>query len=441
MPSKRRVEDAGRPPLARGSACHRCFTRKVRCSGQPDPETGMHACHSCSRTAKFKGHDLAQVRCAFNGEGLCSEEGGPTMNGDVLPPSNGPVRRRFGPRSYTSSSRSTSSKSVASSNRSSSFASLSSISSTSSSPSSSSTGSETVSPATSVESVPTLEKLSIDASTRAPPSRAPIGVPQDFLPPPVHFTTLSESAIPPPFDLSTTLPAMPSAPAPVQPPLRSQSSLLARRSNAPALQIVLPRSNYASPSSSFATLSSADPSLNSASWPTPADWHAPPPAPVPSCSATGFSIPPPQVQVPHSHLVLDLAPYSALTPSSLSKFNAASVPSFDFALPRQPAVTFDPYVPSTISDALGLGNDLVYPQTTYPAFSQPTPCYPLAAETDFFPRPVTVAKPVDAFTLDDPAVASFDPLAYGASFVLPSPGLTFSSSTPYWYSNAQYFAP
>lgn len=105
------------------SACHRCFTRKVRCSGQP--ETG-HACSSCLRTgecpilsrtscslndgrvscrraflrltnpcsfrrlrslsaARHRGHDPSQVRCSFEREGLCSEEGGPTLSGEILP--------------------------------------------------------------------------------------------------------------------------------------------------------------------------------------------------------------------------------------------------------------------------------------------------------------------------------------------------------------------
>ncbi|GAA5866134.1 hypothetical protein JCM1840_005085 [Sporobolomyces johnsonii] len=84
MPIKRSAEEGACPPLARGSACSRCFKRKVRCSGQPDPASGTWGCSSCLRTARFKRHDLSQVKCAFHGEGLCSEEGGPTLSGEIL---------------------------------------------------------------------------------------------------------------------------------------------------------------------------------------------------------------------------------------------------------------------------------------------------------------------------------------------------------------------
>ncbi|GAA6010219.1 hypothetical protein JCM11491_005397 [Sporobolomyces phaffii] len=91
MPSKRSADDTGKPPLSRGSACHRCFARKVRCSGQPDPATGIHACSSCLRTARFKNHDIALVKCAFNGEGKCSEEpGGLQLNGEPIASAVGP---------------------------------------------------------------------------------------------------------------------------------------------------------------------------------------------------------------------------------------------------------------------------------------------------------------------------------------------------------------
>ncbi|GAA5913274.1 uncharacterized protein JCM6883_005304 [Sporobolomyces salmoneus] len=89
MPVKRSADEVARPPLSRGSACHRCFTRKVRCSGTPT-EDGIHACSSCLRTARFKNHDLSQVRCSFNNEGLCSEEGGAQLNGEPIPSASGP---------------------------------------------------------------------------------------------------------------------------------------------------------------------------------------------------------------------------------------------------------------------------------------------------------------------------------------------------------------
>ncbi|GAA5880409.1 hypothetical protein JCM3774_006439 [Rhodotorula dairenensis] len=104
MPLRRTPEDSARPPLARGSACHRCFARKVRCSGQPDPATGMHACAACLRTARFKGHDLAHCRCAFGAEGLCSEEGGPNLLGEIYPNAGPAPRRRLTSRSSTSNS-------------------------------------------------------------------------------------------------------------------------------------------------------------------------------------------------------------------------------------------------------------------------------------------------------------------------------------------------
>ncbi|KAM0754459.1 hypothetical protein T439DRAFT_321499 [Meredithblackwellia eburnea MCA 4105] len=58
----------GEPPLQKGLACARCKARKVRCSGGPGP------CSSCLRTARFRGHDISQVKCAYNGEGMCSED-------------------------------------------------------------------------------------------------------------------------------------------------------------------------------------------------------------------------------------------------------------------------------------------------------------------------------------------------------------------------------
>lgn len=36
-------------------------------------------------SARFKGHELAHCRCAFGSEGLCSEEGGPNLLGEIYP--------------------------------------------------------------------------------------------------------------------------------------------------------------------------------------------------------------------------------------------------------------------------------------------------------------------------------------------------------------------
>ncbi|POY76393.1 hypothetical protein BMF94_0591 [Rhodotorula taiwanensis] len=113
MPPLGIFEEASRQPLARGTACHRCFVRKVRCTGQPDPASGMYACKACVRTARFKGHEVAYCRCAFSsdGDGLCSEEGGPNVLGDIYPQSGPSARRKLSSRSSSLASSSSGSQS------------------------------------------------------------------------------------------------------------------------------------------------------------------------------------------------------------------------------------------------------------------------------------------------------------------------------------------
>lgn len=88
MPIKRSPEETSRPPLSRGrsvvpvlclsrrhsaltaavhldSACHRCFSRKVRCSGQPAPGSGVFACTSCLRTGAFRLHGSHRRRVSL----------------------------------------------------------------------------------------------------------------------------------------------------------------------------------------------------------------------------------------------------------------------------------------------------------------------------------------------------------------------------------------
>ncbi|GAA5936284.1 uncharacterized protein JCM15063_002769 [Sporobolomyces koalae] len=422
MPSKRSAEEVGRPPLSRGSACHRCFARKVRCSGQPDPSTGVHACNSCLRTARFKNHDISQVKCAFNGEGLCSEEGGLQLNGEAISTPTGPTRRRLVSRTSTNSSgRSTSS-------RASSYSSRSDVSVTSSTDSTT-----TVSPPSSLESVPTMGKLGLDVSA-APQIAMSTFAP---LPLPEHFISLYESAVPPPLQLpyshsqsSSSQASRCSSPSP-KTPVDPQPSLFARRSVA-QMHITLPgrTSSVHSPTESVSTMSSTAQSLPSAPLQTPTSWGNS------ALSATvdvgvPYHMP---AQLPLTQLALDLAPFSALSPSVLTKFSAGSAPYFDLSAP--PPLQDYPE-PETVGGALGFGQIQHVP----PELSSLSYGYGVSAAPSFRPyyppAPTPPGQPLDSFSLDDPC--AFNPSAFAGSLHLPSPGLTFSSSTPSWYPQSQYF--
>jgi len=269
-------------------------------------------------------------------------------------------------------------------------------------------------------------------------------------PPPMHFTNLTESRLPPPLHISTSVASSAStsrsgSPSPAT-PVDSQPSLFARRVGAP-LQIALPRPHHLgrhSPSTSVSTTSSAAPSINSAPLQTPASWGAPPP----STSYNSYQYAPqPHVEpqgVPFTHLALDLAPYSALSPSTLSKFNAGSVPSFDFSLPPPPAPlqSYEAFAPATIGSALGMDQYNAYEtmncyNNNNFTTSVPLP-YSLPLDAQYPIMPSTPHRNIEPFSLDSSAQV-YDPSTFGGSFHLPSPGLTFSSSTPYWYSKNQYF--
>ncbi|GAA6042695.1 hypothetical protein JCM8097_003751 [Rhodosporidiobolus ruineniae] len=509
MPIKRSAEEGGRPPLARGSACHRCFSRKVRCSGQPDPSTGMHACTSCLRTARFKGHDLAVARCAFNGEGLCSEEGGPTMTGEVYANAGPAPRRKLGARSHTTSSAR-------------SLSSTSSVTTSDFSFDSPALGS-TISPVSSTASLKSL--VDAAASSTLHGSTAPS--PEHYhLPPPVTFqlppalppgVPYAAQHPPPPthlsmphFPLTTT--SLPSDPAPNSPNMvtptaanpNPASSILARRSKAAPMSIALPP--HPAQAMGLSPVVSRAPSpvaqqhqqqqpngINSAPLAPPASWgqaqraggpattlaaaHPPPPASLSFPPSTQPSQHPPLHLPPPSSLVqppmnggasmpgydpLAGAMQSVLTPGTLAKLpHTGPTSSYDFSL--APDGLFPPYAsgaPPTPSLGVGLG------ATSYPLGGitpsasaggpLPTPLRSLSI-SELYPPSYTPGggQPGLAGGLPPPGqpgtyAASgqgpeFDPSQWTGSFHLPSPGLTFSSSTPFWYNQpgqgqGQYFA-
>ena len=410
--------------------------------------------------ARFKNHDLALCKCGFNGEGLCSEEGGLQTNGEAIPSAKGPgsfhfslslislvslrlthcfpsiaARRKLGSRTSTNSSgRSTSSRASSTSSRSDRSA-------------SSNDSSATVSPASSLESVPTMAKLEMELPQPPPLYQFPSTSFELPPPPPMHFTNLCESQQPPPLYIpaSTTSSASTSrsgSPSPAT-PVDSQPSLFARRVGAP-LQIALPRPHHIgrhSPTGFGSTTSSAAPSINSAPLQTPSSFGAQ--APPTSYNSYQYA-PQPHFEpqgVPFSQLALDLAPYSALSPSTLSKFNAGSVSSFDFSLPHAapPPQSYEAFAPATIGSALGMDQYNAYEMMNSYQNYAPAPLpYSLPLDAQYPVLPSTPHRNIEPFSLDS-SNQVYDPSTFGGSFHLPSPGLTFSSSTPYWYSKSQYF--
>ncbi|GAA6023027.1 hypothetical protein JCM10207_002046 [Rhodosporidiobolus poonsookiae] len=469
MPIKRSAEEGGRPPLARGSACHRCFARKVRCSGQPDPSTGVHACTSCMRTARFKGHDLALARCAFNGDGICSEEGGPNLAGEVYANAGpGPTpRRKMGSRSHTASSTGSAR----------SHQSTASSAVTDFSFDSPALGS-TISPVSSSASLKSLADAASLSSTQPSPENY-------HLPPPVTYAlppampgygypaqppvSLHHHAYPP---ITTT--SLPSTPAPGSPSLATPtqgtcaSSILARRAKAAPMSIAMPpppaQAMGLSPVVSRAP-SPAPPqhaASNSAPLAPPSNWGAPPPHPSHNL------VPPPQVTAPSAHQpAFTAAPpqtdplagafQSVLTPGTLAKLPTSS---YDFSL--APDGAFPPYAsgaPPTPSMGHGIGGYSGGPATsTAQAFSNsqtpalPTPLRSLSI-SELYPPSFTPSAMYGHGTsgIGSTYAASgngpdFDPAAWSGSFHLPSPGLTFSSTpfrldtTPGWsQAQSQYF--
>ncbi|SCZ99176.1 BZ3500_MvSof-1268-A1-R1_Chr3-1g05856 [Microbotryum saponariae] len=54
---------------AKGDACNRCRLRRVRCTG-----VNGQPCAACTRTARFRNHDLDELYCGYHGTRPCSEE-------------------------------------------------------------------------------------------------------------------------------------------------------------------------------------------------------------------------------------------------------------------------------------------------------------------------------------------------------------------------------
>ncbi|BGO89903.1 hypothetical protein NBRC10512_003742 [Rhodotorula toruloides] len=485
MPIKRTPEEAARPPLARGSACHRCFTRKVRCSGQPDPATGVFACTSCLRTARFKGHDLAQAHCAFNGEGLCSEEGGPTLNGEVYPNVGPAPRRKLTSRS-TGSSRSLASTSSSGSSGTDSLAGTggadagSIISPASSTTSLKSTmgGELSNSPDQSLQLPPPVSFQLPPVAAPAHYQTAPASLAGAFLPtnshlaPPVAHPAATWMPPPPNLVPQATYPQPPASVSPSQstfpmhthaatcppaPATDSAKNLLSRRLNAPAMSISLP------PHPSMVV----SPAVSRTTSPAPLA-HAPiseagvgagnATASAPMVPSQGWpsqqqragigpqgGVYPSQQQQSHE---LAGAMQSVLTPSTLAKLPTSS---YDFSL--APDGCFPPYLsgaPATPSLGTGVGasghggpmsSSSTYGQAGGGATSglPPTPFRSLSV-SEMYPSSSTGGG--DSHFQATQQHHSGLGEQWTGSFHLPSPGLTFSSSTPSWFVNgggSQYF--
>ncbi|GAA5922835.1 hypothetical protein JCM1841_003755 [Sporobolomyces salmonicolor] len=452
MPIKRLAEDTGRPPLTRGSACSRCYKRKVRCSGQPDPASGFHSCDSCRRTARYKGHDIYQARCSFNREGLCSEEGGPTLSGEVY--SNaGPSKRVSFEHCFRSGGADDSSTSAPGRKTSSRHCTMPAMSSRRSIPSGSSTSAADYSPPpskipSSVGSIPTRTGSSFgrQALEHFPsPSetfKLPPPIPSQPSPVPLSAPSL--------YPHNTAYASPPSYDSPHPPPgssshsSASQHSLLARRAHLQPLHIALPPPPSIVSSSSVPSSAIAGPSHLAASISAPLqapnDWGRQHPSfylssqdyPQQHYPPSDFNgVPPSPVDGarPLTSLALDLAPLSALTPSTLAKLDLSPFPTYDYATAPVPS--------------LGFGSSNEFPRDprstpSFPSSSHPAlqPSGPRAPDYDGFAAPAAAAGSELAGL--DPS----HPAPFSNSFHLPSPGLTFSSSTPPWlstYGQGQYF--
>ncbi|GAA5921261.1 hypothetical protein JCM3775_002964 [Rhodotorula graminis] len=476
MPIKRSPEEGSRPPLSRGSACHRCFARKVRCSGQPAPESGLNACTSCLRTARFKGHDLAHARCAFQGEGLCSEEGGPSMTGEIYSNVGPAPRRKLTSRSSTNTSVS-STRSAASAVSNATDYSFDSVGASSLISPVSSTGSlkSLGDGIASASSSPETLQLAPPSTYQLPPALPPYALPggqQQHHQPPYYAPQPSTSSLPP-----TSFP--PHAPFPGT--FRTASdpscakSLLSRRTKASPMSIALPPQPSMIPSP---TVSRANSPVNPASAPLamPQTWgppthqqqhhqpqlqqqqqpqqqhrhqhHQPQPLPLQHH----------QPQHPHQHAQqhayssqyaqqddLAGAMQSVLTPSTLSKLPGAQS-SYDFPLSSEAYASYG----GAPTPALGYGGAMhLGAYATHGMSSSALPPTPLRSlsVSELYP-PASYAHAPPPPTQASTAGVEYDthaPVAWSTSFHLPSPGVTFTSSTPHWLAHgggaaaSQYF--
>ncbi|GAA5932115.1 uncharacterized protein JCM15063_001123 [Sporobolomyces koalae] len=422
MPIKRTAEELERPPLPRGSACHRCFTRKVRCSGQPDASTGLYGCSSCLRTARHRGHDPSQVRCAFEREGLCSEEGGPTMSGQVLTgaASTGPTRRqRPSVRGGNSSNTSIrSSVSTASSARTDSY----------------STDASSIAPSVHKTS-PRLTGLAFPAELPSPPTfQHPASLPPLIVPTAVPLSSQNLAG-------STTdlLPSSPELPTPRATDPKARQTLLNRRANAPHRQLSLSASTSpfsgspypgASPYVDEFRQQASAPLLPPSTW-GQAEQYQPFDDYCLQRSVPQYYFDGP---LPNTTFALDLAPFSALTPSTLARMNITPTSSYDFSSSNQPPParmveppSFSPtgaaFVGSLAGSTLQPG-DASFPSTlsnfAAGATEQASGHQSVLAYPSNYPLPL--APPAQYAHGVNPQCAT--------SFYLPSPGITYSSSIP-----------
>ncbi|KWU41103.1 hypothetical protein RHOSPDRAFT_37368 [Rhodotorula sp. JG-1b] len=491
MPIRRAHEDGARPPLARGSACHRCFARKVRCSGQPDPSTGVHACAACLRTARFKGHDLAHCRCAFGSEGLCSEEGGPNLVGEIYPNAGPAPRRKLTSRTSTSSS-SRSLTSLASASSSGTDVSLASSSTTS-------FDSPLMSPITPVTPSTPMHSSSLEGpacineksfalprEARYQPAPAPLAF---KLPPPLPMYAPVPGLAPHCTPTSRT--ASPSAPWPHQPAAQTQNfdhpyhsttaaatlagrsrhaspkqheapsprpsllsndscskSLLARRAKMAPMSISLPPppGTTISPGGSRSSSRAASPvrvtplDASARSWtggqpPHGNEFH-PGLVPTSADSTNSFvqhavgGLPLPQPELQHPMGTVYDAPARLDAPTELGAFPLymSGAPSPGLLIPM-----------GGFQSSLHLPLD---PRQPVPANFGPQPI------SHHVPSSSSQTHSVYAHDADSHAAAAssgaFDLTDWTGSFHLYSPGLTFSSSTPHCFAQGpptQYFQP
>ncbi|GAA5961758.1 hypothetical protein JCM3765_004060 [Sporobolomyces pararoseus] len=480
MPIKRTAEELERPPLPRGSACHRCFSRKVRCSGQPDPSSGVYGCSSCLRTARHRGHDVSQVRCSFEKDGLCSEEGGPTLSGEILPgaASTGPTRRQRPTARSSHSSSNNSSRSVISTSSSARTDSYSTDASSVAPPSK-----PTPSPQPNLNGFP----------NRLPSPPANFQFPPPLPPPPRYPSSLPPLILPTAVPLSSqALATVPDAtqdelelPTPTANNTKAMQTLLHRRANAPSRQLSL--SNVSTPSNGSPYPSSSpyiedyrqqQQQQNSAPLMLPPSWpnsngHGGEGGGVPAHQYAEYPNQHPLPQyyldgpLPNTSFALDLAPFSALTPSTLAKMNLTPTSSYDFSSGSQqpsgitqPAgfsptgVAFtgggsshpltqsasqpgDPSFASSLSGYASSSHQQQQPHShsqdpSHPNLAPPPPfsypsnySLPPGPPSHYYPQyqqPPDSNQHVQGGGIPTPGFAS--------SFHLPSPGVTFSSSIP-----------
>lgn len=277
------------------------------------------------------------------------------------------------------------------------------------------------------------------------------GMPPGFAPPfgaaPLYPSTSSVSLPTTPLQYSS---AFPGAPAQGADPL-GPKSLLSRRAKAAPMSISLPPqpamalSPAVSRAPSPAAASTSAPLAHPVSWGAPAQQStlAGYAGPLPAHNSTAMRAPL-QAQQPLQHPLppqddLTGALQAVLTPSTLSKLPGTS--SYDFSLAPD---AFPPYLsgaPATPSFGVApgsgastyVGMGAVTGQSALP----PTPLRSLSV-SELYPPSVYGGGGVPTPHGLDAANAA----VWSGSFHLPSPGLTFSSSTPHWLAQSgasQYF--